>query len=60
MLFRIAGANAALYGGAEFELNLTITGKLEQILRETYRASYQVPDEVAQRLARSRARSTAP
>ncbi len=49
--FRIRGANPAVYGGSEFELNLSITGKLEQILRETYEAYYEIPEEVARQLA---------
>jgi len=51
MRFRIRGANPELYGGAEVELNMGITGQLEQILRQSYEAYYTVPEEVARKLA---------
>lgn len=51
MRFRIRGKNPDLYGGAEVEFNMGITGQLEQILRQSYEAYYTVPEEVARRLA---------
>ena len=52
MRFRIRGANPDLHGGAEIELNMSVTGRLEQIIRQSYEAYRGVPDEVARELAR--------
>jgi hypothetical protein len=54
--FRIRGSNPDFYGGAEIEFNPSITGNLEQILRQSYEAYYEVPEEVARRLARAAGR----
>ncbi len=56
MSFRIRGANPELYGGAEIELNMSIVGRLEQIMRQSYEAYYEVPEEIADKLARAGAR----
>jgi len=51
MRFRIRGKNPDLYGGAEVELNMSVTGRLEQILRQSYEAYFEVPEEIARKLA---------
>ena len=51
MRFRIRGKNPDVYGGAEVEFNMSITGRLEQILRQSYQASFEVPERIARKLA---------
>ena len=45
----ISGANPDLYGGYPVELNVNLTGKLDQIVRKTLEG-YRVPDQIRQRM----------
>ena len=58
--FRIRGSNPEVYGGAEFELNLNITGKLDEILRDTYKAYYRVPEAAAREAGQTGRTNAAP
>jgi hypothetical protein len=58
--FRIRGSNPAVYGGSEFELNLNITGKLDQILRDSYKAYYRVPEAAARQVGETGGTNAAP
>jgi hypothetical protein len=46
----IAGANPDLYDGYPIELNVSLTGALDQIVRDSL-AGYRVPDEIRERLS---------
>ena len=58
--FRIRGSNPAVYGGSEFELNLNITGKLDEILRDSYKAYYRVPEAAAREAGQTGGTNVAP
>ncbi len=46
----IAGANPDLYDGYPIELNVSLTGALDQIVRDSL-AGYRIPDEIRERLS---------
>ena len=46
----IAGANPNLYDGYPIELNVTLTGALDQIVRDSL-AGYRIPAEIQERLS---------
>jgi len=46
----IAGANPDLYDGYPIELNVTLTGALDQIVRDSL-AGYRIPEEIQERLS---------
>ena len=45
----VTGANPELYGGYPVELNINLTGQLDQVVRQTL-ATYNVPDQIRQRM----------
>lgn len=47
----IAGANPALHGGYPVELNVTLTGELDRMLREGIEG-YRVPERILERMQR--------